>query len=107
MPVPLSSIARRAAWIRSTASEKSKSGLDASPVESSIESPAIPVAVAAATLAPTASGLGGKAAFEVRVDRDLDAVGDRTKVGERRLERHVVVGRPSDQANPALVVASA
>jgi hypothetical protein len=49
MPVPLSSIARRAARIRSTESVKSKSGSDASPVESSIESPAIPVEVAVET----------------------------------------------------------
>jgi len=55
-PVPLASIARRAALTRSTARVRSNKGCEASPVESSIESPAIPVAVAAATLAPTSAG---------------------------------------------------
>ncbi len=54
--MPLSSIALRAARTRSTASANSKSGAAASPVESSIERPAIPVAVAAVTLAATSAG---------------------------------------------------
>ena len=55
-PVPLASMARRAARIRSTASGKSKSRFAGSPVESSIEIPASPVPTARATLAPTSSG---------------------------------------------------
>ena len=43
-PVPLASIAARAARMRSTASANSNSGRDGSPVESSIDSPATPVA---------------------------------------------------------------
>lgn len=39
---------------------KSNSGLAGSPVESSIERPAIPVAVAAVTLAPTSAGAVAK-----------------------------------------------
>jgi hypothetical protein len=53
-------MARRAARMRSTASGKSWSGCDASPVESSIESPAIPVSAARATLAATPSGSTAK-----------------------------------------------
>ena len=56
MPVPLSSIACRAALIRSTARSKSKSGSSGSPEESSIESPAIPVSAASFTFAATPAG---------------------------------------------------
>ena len=55
-PVPVSSIAARAARTRSTASSSENSGSAASPVESSIDSPAIPVAAARFTFAPTCSG---------------------------------------------------
>src|SRR5216110_1989191 len=64
-PVLVASIARRAARIRSTDSVKSNSGFDASPVESSIERPAMPVAVAAVTFVATdvtaadAAGIAG------------------------------------------------
>ena len=60
MPVPLSSIALRAARTRSTASSNSNRGLAGSPVESSIEIPEMPVAVAADTLAATRSGSTAK-----------------------------------------------
>ncbi len=52
-PVPPSSVARRAAPIRSTAWSNSKSGSASSPDESAIESPAIPVAAARFTFAAT------------------------------------------------------
>src|SRR3954447_1468000 len=54
------SIAARAALIRSMARARSYSGLAASPVESSIDNPAIPVFTPRATVAPTSSGLCAK-----------------------------------------------
>ena len=59
-PVPLLSIALRAARTRSTESEYSNKGSAGLPVESSIDSPATPVATAAPTLAATASGSTAK-----------------------------------------------
>ena len=54
--LPVSSIAARAARTRSTASSSGRSGSASSPVESSIDSPATPVATARLTFAPTWSG---------------------------------------------------
>ena len=54
--MPLSSIACRAAAMRATARSKSNSGSAASPEESSMESPAIPVSAALLTFAATSSG---------------------------------------------------
>jgi hypothetical protein len=55
-PVPLSSMARLAAAIRSTARSNPKSGSAPSPVESSMESPAIPVSAARFTFSATPAG---------------------------------------------------
>src|SRR5439155_1735397 len=105
--VPLASIARRAAWIRSTASLNSKRGFDASPVRSSIESPAIPVAVAAVTLTPTASGSFAKPPWKsaltgISTPWAMDRRWPRVSSTDMRLS-----GLPWDQANPELVVARA
>ena len=107
-PVPLSSIACRAARIRSTASSKSKSGSFGSPEESSIESPAIPVSAALADVRRDPVGLDGEAALEVGVDRQL-APRPRCRGGARATGRAStsVSACPSVQANPALVVARA
>ena len=91
MPVLLSSIARRAARTRSTASAKSKSGFASSPVESSIESPAMPVAVAAVTFAATAAGSIAKPPSKSALTGTFDGLRDGAQVGERLRERHMVV----------------
>ena len=90
-PVPLSSMARRAARIRSTASVKSNSGFAASPVESSIERPATPVAVAAATLAATSSGAIAKPPSKSALTGTLDSARDGANVSQGLLQRYLVV----------------
>ena len=63
-------------------------------MESSIESPAIPVFVAAqVTLAPT-PWLLRESSFEIGVDRDLDRRADDLQPFERHVEWHLVVGAP-------------
>src|SRR5690348_14722356 len=105
--VPIRSIACRAARIRSTASSRSKSGAAGSPVESSIERPAIPVSTARATFAATASGsianppsksaFTGTSTASAMPRRCLSISSSETGLSRA----------PSDQANPELVVASA
>jgi hypothetical protein len=107
MPVPLSSIACRVAWIRSTASVNSNRGSNASPVESSIESPAIPVAVAAATLARTAVGTIAKPPSKSALTGTSTPWTIDRKWVKACSSDTPLAGRPKDQASPALVVASA
>lgn len=57
---PLSSIAARAARMRSTAEAMSRSGSLASPVESSMERPATPVSTANRTFRATPAASGAK-----------------------------------------------
>ena len=58
----------------------------ASPVESSIDSPAMPVEAARATLAADVFGRGREAAFEVGVDRHVDAPRHRPQMGQHVFE---------------------
>ena len=99
--MPLASIASRAARTRSTARSKSNSGSSASPEESSIESPAIPVAAASVTFSATRGGLHRVATLEVGVDRDVHGVRDGAQVVERLVERDLVVGAPQRPCHPA------
>jgi len=105
--VPPSSIARRAARTRSTDSAKSNSGRSASPLPSSIDRPAMPVAAAAATFRRDGGRLDRESGAEVGADRNADAAGDLSQVFQHRGEGHLVIGAPRDQAKPELVVASA
>jgi hypothetical protein len=88
---PALSIARRAARILSTATPSSWSGRAASPVESSIDSPATPVSTARRTLSRHAGGIGGETTLEVGVHGQI---GRGDHVGEMRechLARDAVV----------------
>ena len=69
--------------MRSTDEPNSKSGLDASPVESSIESPAMPVAAARTDVPRDSVGLDREPAFEIGVDRDVHACQRLPQVRER------------------------
>ena len=108
--MPLSSMAARAARIRSTDSAKSnKRTFDASPGRILDRQPlqhrSRPRGV---TLAATRSGLDGKAALEIAVDGHGHTVpGMGAKMRDRFVYGHMIVrARPIDQANPALVVAT-
>src|ERR1043165_1665869 len=106
-PVPLSAIARRAARTRSTARLSSKSGSAESLVESSIESPAMPVAVAAVTFRATSAGSVAKPPSKSALTGTGTAAATARRCA-RASSRVTWLSRlPTDQANPALVVASA
>ncbi len=106
-PVPLASIARRAARTRSTASAKSNSGASASPVESSIEIPAIPVVTARATLAATPSGSSAKPPSKSALIGRSTAAAIAFRCARASSTDTPLSGRPVLHANPELVVASA
>ena len=76
-------------------------------MESSIESPAMPVAVARATLAATSAGAIAKPPSKSALTGTSTLSDDGSEMRERLIQRHAIVGRPSDQANPELVVARA
>ncbi len=90
-PVPLASMARRAARTRSTARSRSKSGASGSPVESSIDNPAMPVVDGPADVGRHAVGVDGEAALEVGVHGHVHGGGHGGEVREHHFERHVVV----------------
>ena len=105
--MPLSSMARRAARIRSTASGKSKSGLPGSPVESSIEIPASPVLTASATLAPTSSGSMAKPPRKSPLTGTGTPSASARKCASVCSSDDCASRRPCDHANPELVEARA
>ncbi len=76
-------------------------------MESSIEIPATPVVAAACDVDADLARLDRKAALEVRVDRNVDALGDGAQVRQGLGQVTPLSALPMDQAKPALVVASA
>src|SRR5829696_133288 len=107
MPVPLASIACRAARMRSTASRTSCSGLSSSPVESSIERPAMPVPAARRTCSATGSGSTAKPPSKSALTGTLTAAETARRWSRVWSSVTPLSARPVVQANPALVVARA
>jgi hypothetical protein len=104
---PAWSIARRAARILSIATASSYSGAAASPVESSIESPATPVSTASRTFRETPAASRAKPLSKsALIGRSVAAA-----MSARCCSTPSSVTAPSrharDQAKPELVVASA
>src|SRR5207249_11204918 len=82
-------------------------GCDASPVESSIESPATPVPAASATLAPTSAGSVAKPPSKSALTGSSTPPAIARKCASASSSDTPLSARPRDQANPELVVASA
>src|SRR5665213_3330798 len=101
------SMAARAALMRATASSRSYSGCLASPVESSIDSPATPVLTPRATLAPTLSGSGANPPSKSALTGRSTAPHSSVRCFSASSSAMRLSDLPIDQAKPALVEASA
>src|SRR6185503_1334047 len=107
MPVPLSSMERRAAAMRSTASVKSNNGSASSPLESSIDRPATPVVVAILTLRATSVGIVAKPSSKSALTGTSTASAIERRWAMVSFLDTLLSRLPSDHASPELVVASA
>src|SRR5450631_571614 len=107
IPVPLSSIAALAAWIRSTARPNSNSGAPGSPEKSSIDNPATPVCTARPTFAATSPGCAAKPFWKSAFTGRFTAVATERRCASVWSRPIRLSGWPTVQAKPALVVASA
>ena len=99
-PVPLASMAARAARIRSTASSESNSGVGGVAGRILDRDAGDPGAHRPGHVGRDAVGLDGEATFEIGVDRHLSARGDRAEVGQHLVEGDRVVGPAERPGEP-------